>query len=125
MWRASRPKGDLTPGLIQKDAGPCHNDVTCFPEWADQAKAVAEATDNKFQIQTFAAGEIVPGLQVLDAVQNGTVEICHTATYYFIGKDNIPFHTIIWPAGRVAGFGEKDCAPLTATTLNCGNFIGK
>src|ERR1700676_834517 len=36
------------------------------------AKAVGEATDNKFQIQPFAAGEIVPGLQVLDAVQNGT-----------------------------------------------------
>jgi TRAP-type mannitol/chloroaromatic compound transport system substrate-binding protein len=34
---------------------------------------VAEATDNKFQIQSFAAGEIVPGLQALDAVQNGTV----------------------------------------------------
>ena len=37
------------------------------------AKRIAEITDNKFQIQTFAAGEIVPGLQVLDAVQNGTV----------------------------------------------------
>ena len=36
------------------------------------AKYVAEATDNKFQIQLFAAGEIVPALQVLDAVQNGT-----------------------------------------------------
>ncbi len=47
------------------------------------AKYVAEATDNKFQVQVFAAGEIVPGLQVLDAVQNGTVEVCHTATYYF------------------------------------------
>src|SRR5262249_11643105 len=34
------------------------------------AKAVGEATDNKFQIQAFAAGEIVPGLQVLDAAQN-------------------------------------------------------
>ncbi len=51
------------------------------------AKVVAEATDNKFQIQTFAAGEIVPGLQVLDAVQNGTVEIGHTASYYYFGKD--------------------------------------
>jgi TRAP-type mannitol/chloroaromatic compound transport system substrate-binding protein len=38
------------------------------------ASRVAALTDNKFQIQTFAAGEIVPGLQVLDAVQNGTVE---------------------------------------------------
>ena len=51
------------------------------------AKRVGEITDGKFQIRAFAAGEIVPALQVLDAVQNGTVEIGHTATYYFIGKD--------------------------------------
>jgi TRAP-type mannitol/chloroaromatic compound transport system substrate-binding protein len=51
------------------------------------AKAVGEATDGKFQIQTFAAGEIVPGLQVLDAVQNATVEMGHTASYYYFGKD--------------------------------------
>lgn len=51
------------------------------------AKAVAEATDNKFQIQTFAAGEIVPGLAIVDAVQNGTVEIGHSASYYYFGKD--------------------------------------
>src|SRR5499425_2452917 len=50
-------------------------------------KAVAEATDNKFQIQLFAAGEIVPGLQVLDAVQAGTVEMGSTALYYYFGKD--------------------------------------
>jgi TRAP-type mannitol/chloroaromatic compound transport system substrate-binding protein len=42
-------------------------------------KRVAALTDNKFQIQTFAGGEIVPGLQVVDAVQNGTVECGHTA----------------------------------------------
>jgi TRAP-type mannitol/chloroaromatic compound transport system substrate-binding protein len=51
------------------------------------SKYLAEATDNKFQVQSFAAGEIVPGLQALDAVENGTVEACHTAAYYFIGKD--------------------------------------
>jgi TRAP-type mannitol/chloroaromatic compound transport system substrate-binding protein len=44
------------------------------------SKAVAEATDNKFQIQVFAAGEIVPGLQAADAVTNGTVEMAHTAS---------------------------------------------
>jgi TRAP-type mannitol/chloroaromatic compound transport system substrate-binding protein len=60
---------------------------TLFGACETFAKFVAEATDNKFQIQTFAAGEIVPGLQTLDAVQNGTVEMGHTATYYFIGKD--------------------------------------
>src|SRR2546428_9194756 len=50
-------------------------------------KLVAEATDNKCQVQAFAGGEIVPGLQVLDAVQNGTVEMGNTAMYYYWGKD--------------------------------------
>jgi TRAP-type mannitol/chloroaromatic compound transport system substrate-binding protein len=51
------------------------------------AKRIAEITDNRFQIQVFAAGEIVPGLQVLDAVQTGTVEMGNTALYYYWGKD--------------------------------------
>ena len=51
------------------------------------AKQVAEATDGKFQIQVFAAGEIVPGLQALDATTNKTVEMCHSASYYYVGKD--------------------------------------
>ena len=50
-------------------------------------RRVAALTGNRFQIQTFAAGEIVPGLQVADAVQNGTVQVGHTASYYYIGKD--------------------------------------
>jgi TRAP-type mannitol/chloroaromatic compound transport system substrate-binding protein len=51
------------------------------------SKRVAAATNGKFQIQVFASGEVVPGLQVLDAVQNGTVQIGHTAPYYYVGKD--------------------------------------
>ena len=51
------------------------------------AKAVSDMTDGKWQIQVFAAGEIVPGLQAADAVTNGTVECCHTASYYYVGKD--------------------------------------
>jgi TRAP-type mannitol/chloroaromatic compound transport system substrate-binding protein len=51
------------------------------------ARRVGEITDGKFQIRAFAAGEIVPALQVLDAVQAGTVELGHTATYYYFGKD--------------------------------------
>ncbi len=50
-------------------------------------KRVAEVTDNHFQIQPFASGEIVPGLQVLDAVSNGTVEMGNTALYYYWGKN--------------------------------------
>jgi TRAP-type mannitol/chloroaromatic compound transport system substrate-binding protein len=51
------------------------------------SKRVAAATDNKFQIQTFAGGEIVPPFGVVDAVQNGTIQCAHTAPYYFFGKD--------------------------------------
>jgi len=51
------------------------------------AKQVAEMTDNKFQIQVFQAGEIVPGLQALDATSNGTIEMSHTVSYYYVGKD--------------------------------------
>jgi TRAP-type mannitol/chloroaromatic compound transport system substrate-binding protein len=50
-------------------------------------KYVSEMTDHKFNIQLFAAGEIIPALQVLDAVQNGTVEMGHTAGGYYTGKD--------------------------------------
>src|SRR4029078_7028066 len=55
---------------------------------ADQmCKRVGEITDGKFQIRAFAAGEIVPGLQVLDAAQAGTGELGHTAPHYYLGKD--------------------------------------
>jgi TRAP-type mannitol/chloroaromatic compound transport system substrate-binding protein len=51
------------------------------------ARRVGEATGGRFQISVFAAGEIVPPLQVLDAVQNGTVQAGHTGSYYYFGKD--------------------------------------
>ncbi len=51
------------------------------------SKYVSEATDGNFQIQVFAAGEIVPGLQAADAAAAGTVEAAHTVAYYSWGKD--------------------------------------
>jgi len=60
---------------------------TLFGGMEQIAKRVSAATGGKFTIKVFAAGEIVGGLQVLDAVQNGTVECGHTATYYYFGKD--------------------------------------
>jgi len=51
------------------------------------ANRLAEMSDQKFQVRVFAGGEIVPPLQVLDAVQNGTVEMGHSASYYYVGKD--------------------------------------
>ena len=51
------------------------------------AKRVAAITGGKFQIRVFGAGEIVPAFGTVDAVQQGTVECTHTASYYFVGKN--------------------------------------
>ena len=69
--------------------------VSSFPKSLDTLyggvetiiKFVSEATDGKFQIQGFPGGEIVPPLQVADAVTDGTVELGQTALYYYWGKD--------------------------------------
>ena len=53
----------------------------------DISRRVSAMTDGRFQIRPFASGEIVPGDQVLTAVQSGTVECGHTASYYYIGKN--------------------------------------
>lgn len=51
------------------------------------AERVNAMTDGRFTIAVYAAGEIVPALNVLDAVQAGTVECGHTSSYYYIGKN--------------------------------------
>lgn len=51
------------------------------------ADAVAAMSDGNFKIQPFPAGEIVPMPEAADAVGSGTVEITHTASYYYWGKD--------------------------------------
>src|SRR3546814_6686128 len=69
--------------------------ASSFPRSADAiysggenvAKYISEATDGKFSIRAFPAGEIVPGLAVLDGVQNGTIECGHTASFYYFGKN--------------------------------------
>src|SRR5690606_2299621 len=51
------------------------------------AERVEALSGGNFRIRVHQAGEIVPALQVLDAVQEGAVEVGHTAGYYYIGKD--------------------------------------
>lgn len=44
-------------------------------------------SNGDFQIKPYASGELVPGLEVLDAVQTGSIECGHTASYYYKGKN--------------------------------------
>lgn len=54
----------------------------------DFTRRVSEATEGRFRIQPFGAGEIVPsGAALLDAAETGTVECAFTLSYYSIGKD--------------------------------------
>ena len=48
---------------------------------------VAEATDNKFQIQTYSAGELATSRQALDVVASGVVECAHTPLSFHTSKD--------------------------------------
>ena len=109
------------------------------------AKRVAEITDGKFQIRVFAAGEIVGPLQVLDAVGAGTVELGHTAPYYYFGKDpafafgtallfgmNTRQHNAWWNHGGGADamaplFKEYGCVALLAgnTGAQMGGWFRK
>ena len=45
------------------------------------AKRVEAMTQGKFKIDARAAGELAPGLEVLNVVEQGAVPIGHTASY--------------------------------------------
>jgi TRAP-type mannitol/chloroaromatic compound transport system substrate-binding protein len=75
---------------------------TIFGGGEQFAKRVEQLTQGGLQIRVFAGGEIVPGLQVLDAVQQGTVECGHSAGYYYVGKNKaFAFDTAV-PFGLTA-----------------------
>ncbi|WP_131110352.1 TRAP transporter substrate-binding protein [Sulfuricystis thermophila] len=76
------------------------------------ANRVKALTGGKFEIQVFAAGEIAPGLQALDVTQNGTVECCHTCSYYYVGKD------------KAFGFGTSVPFGMNFRQLNAWFYYG-
>jgi TRAP-type mannitol/chloroaromatic compound transport system substrate-binding protein len=69
--------------------------ASSFPKSLDTIFGAAEVFSNsikamsggKFEISVHGAGELMPAFGVVDGVQQGTVEGCHTAPYYFFGKD--------------------------------------
>ena len=66
------------------------------------SERVADLTDGRFQIRPSPAGELVPGMEVLPAVQNGTVEMGHSAGYYYVGRNPaLAFDTCV-PFGLTA-----------------------
>ena len=63
------------------------------------AKRVEAMTQGKFKIDARAAGELAPGLEVLNVVEQGAVPIGHTASYYYVGKSPITAFGTAMPFG--------------------------
>ena len=77
-------------------------------------KRIAELTDNKFQIQLYSAGQLVPANQAFDAVRGGAFQMMKTFDGYEAGKipglaftSTVPFG-FPEPDQYEAWFYEKD-----------------
>ncbi len=84
------------PAIVNAQANVRWRLASSFPKSLDTiygaadvfAKRVSEITGGKFQVSVHAAGELMPPFGVVDGLQSGTVEMAHTAPYYFFGKDD-------------------------------------
>ena len=76
------------------------------------AEYIGELTDGQITVKVYGGGEIVPPLESFDAVQSGTAEIGHGASYYWRAKtEAAQFFTTV-PFG------------LTANELNAWVYYG-
>jgi len=50
------------------------------------AKIINQMSDGRLTVTVYGGGELVPALEVFDAVSNGTAEMGHAASYYWKGK---------------------------------------
>ncbi len=84
------------PAIVHAQANVRWRLASSFPKSLDTiygsaevfSKRVSEMTGGKFQVAVHAAGELMPAFGVVDGLQSGTVEMSHTAPYYFFGKDD-------------------------------------
>ncbi len=93
--------------------------------FADQ---VTKCSGGRLTVQLFAAGEIVPAFESIDAVKSGTVEMGHGCPYYWKGKAAAAEFVSNFPFGLTAqefngwyyyGGGDKLCDELYAEAFGC------
>ena len=98
------------------------------------AERIAAMSGGRLQIQVHAAGEVVPALEVLDAVGTGVAEIGHSASFYWQGKapaaaffTTVPFgltpteHVAWVDAGGGQALWEELYAPFGVKPFMGGN----
>lgn len=99
------------------------------------AERVKSLTNGKFIIEPRAAGEIAPGLEVLNVVSQGAVQSGHSAGYYYIGKSpalafgtSVPFgltaqqqNAWLYEGGGLAKLQEIYAAKFNVIQFPAGN----
>src|ERR1700736_3407637 len=98
------------------------------------AERISALSGGRLQITVNAAGEVVPALEVLDAVGSGVVEMGHTAAFYWQGKQpaaafftTVPFgltpaeHVAWIDAGGGQAFWDELYAPFGVKPFMGGN----
>ncbi|MQX37824.1 TRAP transporter substrate-binding protein [Roseospira navarrensis] len=98
------------------------------------ADAVTEMSGGRLTIRLFAAGELVPPFECLDAVQADTAQLAHSTPYYWVGKapalnyfTTIPFGLMAWEMSAWIAFGggqalwEEVYAPFNVVPFYVGN----
>ena len=128
------------PAIVHAQANIRWRLTSAFPKALDTiygaaevfSKAVSDMSGGKFQISVHPSGELVGGFGQVDAVQSGTIEMAHTAPYYYFGKDPtfalgcaVPFalNSRQMTAWMVDGNGLKLMREFYAN-YNIVNFIG-
>ncbi|MFZ4657055.1 MAG: TRAP transporter substrate-binding protein [Caldilineaceae bacterium] len=66
------------------------------------ADTVKSLTGGRFTINARPAGELAPGTEVLNVVQEGAFPIGHTASYYYVGKSPVTAFGTALPFGLTA-----------------------
>jgi TRAP-type mannitol/chloroaromatic compound transport system substrate-binding protein len=128
------------PAIVHAQANIRWRLTSAFPKALDTiygaaevfSKSVSDMSGGKFQISVHPSGELVGGFGQVDAVQSGTIEMAHTAPYYYFGKDPtfalgcaVPFalNSRQMTAWMVDGNGLKLMREFYAN-YNIINFIG-
>ena len=98
------------------------------------AERIKALSGGRIEVQVYAAGEVVPAFEVLDAVGGGVAELGHTASFFWQGKmpaanffTTVPFgltpgeHVAWVEYGDGQGLWDELYAPFGAKPFMAGN----
>ncbi len=105
-----------------------------WDEIEDFTKQVNAATDGRLTLKIYGAGELVPLLEIMDAVSGGAAEMGHGAPHYWKGKvpaaqflAGMPFGMMTQEMNAWYRYGEMNCKFMLGgnTGVQMGGWFNK